>query len=196
MKTAIFVLLDKYADWEGAYLASQLNQSKRWNIKTASNQTLITSIGGFSTQVDLRIEDIPESADLLVLIGGDSWNTDIPALTDILKNRIQNKKPVGSICGSVDYLAAHGLLNSRKHTGNSKLLWRNFAEYKNGNHFMLEQSVSDNNLVTANGTAALEFTINVLKMVEFKEDQQVERDINLFKLGYYKYVEKYGNPYE
>lgn len=46
MKTALFLMLDQYADWEGSYLASQLNQSTDWQIKTASTTPSVTSIGG------------------------------------------------------------------------------------------------------------------------------------------------------
>ena len=44
MKTALFVLLDQYADWEGAYLLSLLNQREDWQIKTASNLPKVESI--------------------------------------------------------------------------------------------------------------------------------------------------------
>lgn len=33
-----FLLLDEYADWEGSYLASALNQSDTWEVMTASIQ--------------------------------------------------------------------------------------------------------------------------------------------------------------
>lgn len=36
MQTALFLMLDQYADWEGSYMASQLNQSPDWQVKTAS----------------------------------------------------------------------------------------------------------------------------------------------------------------
>ena len=48
MKTALFVLLDQYADWEAAYLLSLLNQRDDWQIQTASNLPLVHSIGDAS----------------------------------------------------------------------------------------------------------------------------------------------------
>lgn len=45
MKTAITFLLEEYADWEGAYITSTLNQ-KRDGKQTASIQSEVTSIGG------------------------------------------------------------------------------------------------------------------------------------------------------
>lgn len=34
MKTALFLMLDQYADWEGSYLASQINQNPDWQVVT------------------------------------------------------------------------------------------------------------------------------------------------------------------
>ena len=42
MKTALFLMLDQYADWEASYLASQLNKSTDWQVKTASTTPLVT----------------------------------------------------------------------------------------------------------------------------------------------------------
>lgn len=69
MKTALFIMLNEYADWEGAYLSSQLNQNKGWQVKTASINSTVTSIGGLTTKVDYQLSDLPNS-DLLILIGG------------------------------------------------------------------------------------------------------------------------------
>lgn len=55
MKTVVFVLLDEYADWEGAYLSSQFNQLPNWTVKTASVQQEVSSMGGFKTSVDYFI---------------------------------------------------------------------------------------------------------------------------------------------
>lgn len=73
MKRAVFLLLEEYADWQGAYLASQLNQQKNWEIKTASIEQQVTSLGGFTVEVDYLIEKIPKKIDVLVLIGSNSW---------------------------------------------------------------------------------------------------------------------------
>ena len=52
MKTALFLLLDEYADWEASYLNSELNQSSEWQVKTVSLQDIVTSIGGFKTLIE------------------------------------------------------------------------------------------------------------------------------------------------
>ena len=105
MKTAIFFILNEYADWEGSYLSSQLNQNSEWTVKTASLTDEVTSIGGFKTIVDYQIDELPEQIDLLVLIGGNSWDVENEKLKELISDRLENDQPVGAICGAVDYLA-------------------------------------------------------------------------------------------
>ncbi|EOH91827.1 type 1 glutamine amidotransferase family protein [Enterococcus pallens] len=194
MKRAVFLLLEDYADWQGAYLASQLNQQKNWEIKTASIKQQVTSMGGFRIDVDYLIETIPKKLDLLVLIGSHSWSFKHSLLKKIVAQALEKGTPVGAICGAVDYLAKNGLLRSYYHTGNDQELWRAAAQYTNAPQFIKQQVVQDRNLVTANGTAALEFTEALLKAVAFCDEQIIERTMDLQRMGYYAYYQTYGNP--
>ena len=47
MKKALFLLLDEFADWEGAYLSSILNQDDNWSASTISVEENVSSLGGF-----------------------------------------------------------------------------------------------------------------------------------------------------
>lgn len=187
--------MDQYADYEGGYLTSQLNQSQGWTVKTASVNDEVTSLGGFRTRVDEQLDQLSAPIDLLVLIGGNSWSVENQSLRSLIENRLKTNQPVAAICGAVDYLARNGLLTGYRHTGNSQELWRGDAEYTNSEDFVATQAVADRNLVTANGTAALEFTNLVLKMIHFLPDHQVDLATNLYQLGFYKYCQNYGNPF-
>ncbi|KAA8328303.1 type 1 glutamine amidotransferase family protein [Leuconostoc carnosum] len=193
MKQAIFVVLDEYADWEGAYLSSILNQTDDWEIKTASIKERVSSIGGFHTVIDLKLDQISDNVDLLILIGGNSWNIANKKLKQLVKQRLVNNQSIGAICGAVDYLAKNGLLNNYKHTGNAVYLWNEFDDYKNKQNFLEKQVVRDHNLVTANGTAALEFTSEVLKMIHFRDADSIKKQVALQELGFYKYHMENGN---
>ena len=72
MKNALFLLLDEFADWEGSYLSSTLNQSESWSVKTISVEEKVVSLGGFSVLVDYVIGSEPKDYDLLIMIGGNS----------------------------------------------------------------------------------------------------------------------------
>lgn len=185
MKRAVFFILNEYADWEGGYLSSQLNKTPEWTVETASIDQKVTSIGGFTTKVDYQVDDIPEDIDLLVLIGGDTWQVESVELLELIQARLTLSKPVAAICGSVDYLARNGLLDGYQHTGNAQYLWRKYINYHNDIDYIDKQAVVDNNLVTANGTAALEFTNLVLKMIKFSSDEEVDKLTDLYRLGFY-----------
>lgn len=195
MKKAGFILLDQYADWEGSYLSTMLTQ-EGWEIDTLSIQETVQSIGGFTTKIDTLItkENPLIDFDLLVLIGGNSWHLDYPEVTQLLTRYIAHKKPVAAICGAVDYLAKNGLLTNFNHTGNAQFIWNDFDNYLNKEQFLEQQAVLDNNLVTANGTASLDFTELTLEMISFTQ-KEAQKKVDMYRLGYYAFCEKYGNPY-
>ncbi|MGX7014608.1 type 1 glutamine amidotransferase family protein [Vagococcus silagei] len=195
MKTAIIFILENYADWEGAYLMSQLNQNPAWEVKTASLKKEIKSIGGLRTKVDYLLSEIPANIDLFVMIGGNAWHLENQVLVDKINEFLSQNVTVGAICGAVDFLAKNGLLAQYKHTGNSVYLWQDFTMYQNSEEFVEVQAIRDKNLITANGTAALDFTELVLSAVEFDTADNIEKTIYMYRFGYYAYCEKYGNPY-
>ena len=50
MKTVLFILLDRYADWEAAPLASVINRQPGWRVQTVSPAgSPVRSLGGFTT---------------------------------------------------------------------------------------------------------------------------------------------------
>lgn len=195
MKLAVVFLLNEYADWEGAYISSILNNNENWNVKTASTEKEVISIGGFKTKVDYLINDIPKNLDLFIMIGGNSWNKEYDYLAKLVKNYLDNNKNVAAICGACDFLAKNGLLSGYKHTGNSVDLWNNYTNYINKTDFLEEQAVIDKNLVTANGTAPIEFTKLILEKVNFKNSTWIKENMYLYKFGFYEFIKKYKNPF-
>lgn len=144
---------------------------------------------------DYSINEIPLETELLVLIGGNSWHINSLEITNLIKNRLVAGKTVAAICGAVDFLAKNDLLNDKKHTGNSVYLWQSYEQYTNLSRFLEEQVVEDEPLITANGTATLEFINQVMKTVNALPVDQIDKITNLHNLGFYKYCDKFGNPY-
>ncbi|KRL85385.1 hypothetical protein FC50_GL001544 [Lacticaseibacillus pantheris DSM 15945 = JCM 12539 = NBRC 106106] len=195
LKKAVFVLRNEWADWEPAYLASQLNQSNLWTTEFASDVAEPVSIGGLKVEASTNLYKLSEQSDLVVMIGGNSWDTDDERLTNVIGQRLGADKKTAAICGAVDFLARGGLLSQFKHTGNAQYLWNDFSRYVNRDDFIEQQAIRDRNLVTANGTAPLEFANLTLKMVGLADDDSINRTTDLYRMGYYAYSEKYGNPY-
>lgn len=86
-------------------------------------------------------------------------------------------------------------MNDQHHTGNSVSFWRNYEKYQPNRSFLEKQAVKDKNLVTANGTAPIEFTHLVLELVEFDTPENIAKITYMNKHGFYEFCEKYGNPY-
>ena len=175
-KEVLFVLLDEYADWEGAFLSTSLNfgvmpgSDKKYIPKTvAPTEKEVCSIGGFRTIPDYSFRNLPEDYAALILIGGMQWNTPVAeSLVPIVTKALQQGKIVGAICNAASFMAAHGFLNHVKHTGNTKeqlKLWGK-ENYTNENGYIEKQCVYDKNIVTANGTGYMEFCRDILLLLQ------------------------------
>lgn len=195
MKKALFLLLDEFSDWEIAYLSSIINSNKKWMTKSISVKDKVKSIGGMTILIDSKVSNETHDFDLLILIGGNKWNIEEKTLLKFIEKAFELEKPIGAICGAVDYLAKNGFLNNYKHTGNSIYLWNEFKNYENDNGFVETQAITDGNLVTANGTGEIEFTEKVLRLVNFDTPTNIDKKIFMIKNGFYEYCKKYGNPY-
>ncbi len=195
MKKALFLLLDNYADWECAYLSSTLNQREPWSVSTLSLHSHVRSLGGFNTTIDYIIGAEPESFDLLILVGGNSWNNDDKDLLNLIKTTFERNIPMGAICDPTRYLARNGFLNNHNHTGNPGSDWSTYENYRGENYYIEKQAVRDKNLVTANGTGPLDFMTLVLEMIDFDTLENIEKMMFMNKNGFYDYNLKYGSPF-
>ena len=82
---------------------------------------------------------------------------------------------VAAICGATIALAQKGLLNNRKHTSNGIELLKMTCPGYSGEKFYLNQPVvADNNLITATGLAALEFSYEVFKKTNLMKTETLE----------------------
>lgn len=169
-KKVVFVILDQFADWEYAYLASALSMidaDSFENVTASISTDKVESIGGLKALPDADLSACSE-ADALVLVGGMSWKTAAsekvaPAVTEFAKSG----KPIGAICDGVSLLASCGLLNDVHHTGNSVESLTSWAQdaYTGQDLFEKKQAVSDKNIVTANGTATLDFAREMMLLL-------------------------------
>ena len=191
MKTVLFVLLEQWADWEAAYLSSAIRMLGQNNflIKTVSlTKDNIESIGGFKVIPDYDIQSIPLDYEALILIGGMSWrNEDAKKLKPLVEECVGNKKVLGAICDASGFLGTIGILNNVNHTSNDLKDLKKWAgeTYTAEKKYIMKQAVSDNNIITANGTATLEFAKEVLISLKVASKEKILEWYNFHKLGYY-----------
>ena len=74
------------------------------------------------------------------------------------------------------------------------IFWKDFENYHSDKNFIEKQAVRNGNLITANGTAPLEFTQLVLEAVGVRQEEAQEV-FNMYKLGFYAFSKKFGTPF-
>ena len=192
MKTILFVILDQYADWEAAYLSSAINMlgEGAWQVKTVSLcKEPVASIGGFRAVPDYDIHTMPADYEALILIGGMRWgNDDALQVKPLVDQCLLEHKVLGGICDATVFLGKIGALNHGKHTGNELDELKQWVgnAYTNEQDYMMEQAVSDKNIITANGTAALEFAKEVLLNLRVAPEDEIIGWYRFHKLGFYE----------
>ena len=193
MIEVLIVILEEYADWEVAPIAAELNQQAGIKVKTVSvSQEPVRSMGGFLTIPDYTIEEAKEKDFAgLLLIGGTAWRTASALAVGHLVAAAQQKKAViGAICDATVFLGKLGVLNKDKHTSNQLNELQNYAgmDYTGANHYLEKQAVRAGKLVTANGTAALDFAKEILVALALMSESEANKWYNFSKFGYYEAI--------
>lgn len=200
-KEVLFVILHDYADWEAAHIAAALNDDddggSEYCVRTVSlSKQPVRSIGGFFALPDYEIESVPEDFAAVLLIGGKSWRKEeSSAVAGLVKKAIEKHAVVGAICDATVFLGMHGFLNNLKHTSNTLDSLKAGAKerYTNEQQYIAQQAVSDNGVVTANGTAYMEFAREVMLALGAYPKEKIDEWYDYFKLGHYEALKKRGN---
>lgn len=194
-KEILYILLPDYAAHELVYLSQAIasdeyalkENPKYVNKVVAPTMEPITSIGGFRTLPDYSFETVPEEYAALVLIGGFGWSTPVAErVKPIVRKAIEKGKIVGAVCNAASFMAKCGFLNTVKHTGNGPeqlKLWGG-ENYTNPDGYIHAQAVSDRNIVTANGSATLEFAKELLLLLENDTPERIEMYYQFNKQGF------------
>ncbi len=191
----LYILLLDFASHEMVYLMEaissdeqQLKANPRYiNKIIAPTMEAVTAIGGFRVLPDYSFENMPDDYAALVLVGGYGWLTPYAdAVAPIVNKAIENGKIVGAICNGASFMAKYGFLNKVKHTGNvldQLKLWGG-DNYTNPESYIHRQSVSDGRVVTANGSGVLEFTRELLLLLENDVPERIEMYYQFNKQGF------------
>lgn len=191
----LYILLPDYAAHESIYLSQAIasdefalkKNPKYVNKIVAPTLDPVKSIGGFHTLPDYSFETIPDDYAALVMIGGFGWATPIADMViPIIKNSMERGKIIGAICNAASFMAKLGFLNAVKHTGNGLeqlKLWGG-SNYTNPNGYIHAQAVCDRNIVTANGSATLEFAKELLLLLENDTPERIDMYYQFNKQGF------------
>lgn len=191
----LYILLPDYAAHEIVYLSQAIasdeyalkENPKYVNKVVAPTMEPVKSIGGFRILPDYTFETMPDDYAALVLIGGFGWTTPVAGqVVPIVWQAIESGKVVGAICNGASFMAKCGFLNTVRHTGNGLeqlKLWGG-SNYTNPDGYIHAQAVSDGNIVTANGSAPLEFAKELLLLLGNDTPERIEMYYQFYKQGF------------
>ncbi|WP_270641998.1 type 1 glutamine amidotransferase family protein [Paraclostridium sordellii] len=191
-------VFDTMADWEVGYLTVELNTGRYFKkgleplkvITVGIDKNPIMTMGGLKVIPDISIEECNiESKDVLILPGGDTWTSSIhEIILEKAKEALIQGSIVAAICGATLGLAKKGILDFRNHTSNDlEFIKMVIPNYLGEKYYKMEAVVNDENLVTASGIAPLEFTFQVLKILQVFESESLNSWLNLYKTYDSKY---------
>ena len=189
-KEVLFLLLDDFADWEGAFLATGLNTGLTMagggtpyvSRTLTPTKKQVRSIGGLVVTVDYTVATMPEDYAALILVGGMQWQSEearrvVPVVEAALARGIL----VGAICNAASFLAAHGFLNGVRHTGNTLEMLKAWG----GGRYTAEALYEERQAVR-DGTGCLEFTRECLLWLHADTDEVIEASYQFNKHGMYR----------
>lgn len=193
-KEVIFFVLNDFADWEGAFLAYGLNcgispeNLTKYTPKFMSiTKEPVISLGGMTILPDYDIENPPSNYCALILIGGNQWHSKKAMLIlPIIRDAISKDIILGGICNASLFLGANGFLNTLYHTSNTIEVLKEWGKehYTGELYYKNQQAVSDKNIVTANGTGYLEFTKEILLLLNVDVKENIEQFYDFNKNGF------------
>jgi putative intracellular protease/amidase len=151
-----------FADWEPSLLTTGLTQFTDVKVKPFSiDGKPVRSMGNLAIRPEMKLENVvPEKVKMLVLPGGSVWESGgMDELLPLVDQVCRINGFVAAICGATLFLARHGLLNEVKHTSNHIYFLKKLGDYhyKGEDLYVRKPCVTDKNLITANGTAAVDF---------------------------------------
>lgn len=191
----LYILLPDFAEHEMVFLAEAIasdeyalkENPKYVNRFVAPTLDPVKSIGGFRLMPDYSFDTMPDDYAALVLIGGFGWATPVAdKVVPVVSRAVADGRVVGAICNAASFMAKHGFLNDVDHTGNGLdqlKLWSG-ENYTNAVGYRHEQAVACRNIVTANGSATLEFARELLSLLENDTPERIGMYYQFYKQGF------------
>lgn len=187
-ETVHLAVYDTFADWETGFATAHLNKPiwqktpDRFAVRTVGASTEpITTSGGMRIVPDGTLAELtPAGSAMLILAGNDIWNTDAyTPFTDKAREFLDAGVPVAAICGATGGMALAGLLDDRDHTSNAAA-FLDSTGYQGGMRYVDQPAVTDGELITASGTAPVDFAKHIFARLDVYEPGVLESWFKLY----------------
>ena len=184
-------VFDGLSDWGTGYAVAGINNPQfqlnpgSYRVRTVSLQgASVLTVGGIRIEPDLGLDSIsPTNSAMLILPGGSAWDLgQNMAALDVARTFLNAGVPVAAICGATGGLARGEFLDHCRHTSNA-LEYLAATGYRGTALYEDSPAVSDGNLITASGTAPLEFAQHIFRRLNLYAPAVLDAWYGLFKTG-------------
>ncbi|MGE7850608.1 DJ-1/PfpI family protein [Bacillus paramycoides] len=183
MKKALIFLFDGFAEFE-VNIASLCLISKGFEVITATvDGTTVTGEGGFLCQPHVSIGHI-EVVDYEVFIvpGGHIFHhLENEQLLSIVSELHKQNKCIAGICAGTSLLHAAGVLNEKKFSTSLTPEVKHLAHLHKWEYKQEEDVTVDGKIITAVGSAYVEFAIEIVKQLNLFNESEVNENLQYFK---------------
>ena len=193
MRTIALFTTETMADWEYAYLTTQIAGAEQ--LKPGRFRLLLVGDGLAPVRTLGDLPLVPE-ADLdaldalaeegslaaLVIPGGDHYEAGHDRLIEAVGRLVDQEIPVAAICGATFLLARGGFLDERRHTSNAAS-YLEASGYRGGAHYVEAPLVTDRGVTTASSIHAIPFTAEVMRVTGLVPDAMVDSWEQVFLNG-------------
>jgi putative intracellular protease/amidase len=182
-KIVYLFVFNGFADWEASYATVGIGKSAGYQLKTIAIDTQpVVSMGGLTIVPDqdfIPAADLPDinahNTAMLILPGGLAWHEHTnEAVQPMVAHCLLHGIPVAAICGATVFLADAGVLDRVAHTSNDLSYLEYFSKgYQGKTLYQKTPSVRTELIITASGTAAIEFAADIFDRLNISDEQQV-----------------------
>ena len=193
MQTIALYTTETMADWEYAYLTTQIAGAE--HLKPGRFRLLLVGDGfepvrtlgnlPLAPEADLDVLDALADEDLLaalVIPGGDHYAAGHERLIKAVGHLVDKEIPVVAICGATLLLARAGFLDERRHTSNAAS-YLEASGYRGGAHYVEAPVVTNRGVTTASGIHAIPFTAEIMRITGLVPDAMVDSWEQVFLNG-------------
>jgi len=191
-KTVFYFVFDGLADWEASHALTGIRKSNKFRIKTIGlDKNPKLSMGGitilpdldFLPWVDLHDIDASNTA-MLILPGGTAWRDNAnDGIADLVLHCIRQQIPIAAICDAATFLAELQVFQHVDPIASDAVYLQSFSpRYSEGDRYRMTQAVRGRDgIITASGTAAIEFAREIFETLGIYEDEKVQQWFRYFE---------------
>lgn len=184
MRTIALYTTETMADWEYAYLTTQIAGAEQLKpgrfrlLLVGDGLEPVRTLGNLPLTPETDLDTLQALADdgqlaALVIPGGDHYAAGHDRLIEAVGHLVDQEIPVAAICGATLLLARGGFLDERRHTSNAAS-YLEASGYRGGTHYVEASVVTDRGVITASGIHAVPFTAEVMRITGLVPDAMAD----------------------